>query len=259
MAKSGQSDQMKSLKKSNDSLKQLENARKDIRRLEERVEVQEHASKEHNGGPSCEVQLETERSLSWLHESESDIQSELRAIRKRLDDIEEGLEELEGAVEEFQDYSYSFNIKILGVPGLSDRVKAEDTSNLCVNLFNKMGAEVSIRDIDIAYRVSFRDTSRVGPKPIVCKFIRRLARNEVMSKRKEGRSVDPSTIGLHEGTDMSNVLLLDHLTPRLQQLYSDAKEFKLKYGYGYGWVTNDLLLINWDHSVPDISTQFVQV
>ena len=164
MAKGGQSDEMKSLKKSNDSLKkQLENARKDIKRLEERVEVQEHASKEQNGGPSREVQLETERSLSWLHESESDIQSELRAIRKRLDDIEEGLGELEGAVEEFQDYSYSFNIKILGVPELSDREKAEDTSNLCVNLFNKMGAEVSIRDIDIAHKVSFRDTSRMGP------------------------------------------------------------------------------------------------
>ena len=82
-------------------------------------------------------------------------------------------------------------------------------------------------------KVSFRDTSRMGPKPIVFKFIRRLARNEVMSKRKEGRSVDPSTIGLHKGTDMSNVLLLGHLTPRLQQLYSDAKEFKLKYGYQF--------------------------
>lgn len=235
---------MKSLKKSNDSLKkQLENARKDIKRLEERVEVQEHASKEHNGGPSREVQLETERSLSWLHESESDIQSELRAIRKRLDDIEEGLGELEGAVEEFQEYSYSFNIKILGVPELSDREKAEDTSNLCVNLFNKMGAEVSIRDIDIAHRVSFRDTSRMGPKPIVCKFIRRLARNEVMSKRKEGRSVDPSTIGLHEGADMSNVLLLDHLTPHLQQLYSDAKEFKLKYGYQFCWARNGSIFL----------------
>ena len=57
MAKGGQSDQMKSPKKSNDSLKkQLENARKDIKRLEERVEVQEHASKEHDGGPSREVQ-----------------------------------------------------------------------------------------------------------------------------------------------------------------------------------------------------------
>ena len=61
-----------------------------------------------------------------------------------------------------------------------------------------------IRDIDIARRVSFRDTFRMEPKPIICQFIRRLARNEVMSKTKEGRSVDPSTIGLHEGTDMSN-------------------------------------------------------
>ena len=246
MAKGGQPDQMKSLKKSNDNLKkQLETARKDIKRLEDRVEVQEHVSKEQNGGSSCDVQLETERSLNWLHESESDIQSELRAIRKRLDDIEEGLGELEGVVEEFQEYSYSFNIKILGVPELSDREKAEDTSNLCVNLFNKMGAEVSIRDIDTAHRVSFRDNSRMGPKPIVCKFIRRLARNEVMSKRKEGRSVDPSTIGLHEGSDMSNVLLLDHLTPRLQQLYSNAKEFKLKYGYQFCWARNGCIFLRY--------------
>lgn len=246
MAKGGQPDQMKSLKKSNENLKQLlESARKDIKRLENRVEVQEHASKEQNGGSSRDVQLETERSLNWLHESESDIQSELKSIRKRLDDIEEGLGELEGIVEEFQEYSYSFNIKILGVPELSDREKAEDTSNLCVNLFNKMGAEVSIRDIDIAHRVSFRDNSRTGPKPIVCKFIRRLARNEVMSKRKEGSSVDPSTIGLHEGSDMSNVLLLDHLTPRLQQLYSKAKEFKLKYGYQFCWARNGCIFLRY--------------
>ena len=67
MARGGQPDQMKSLKKNNDNLKkQLENARKDIKRLEERVEVQEHASKEYNSGPSREVQLETERSLSCL-------------------------------------------------------------------------------------------------------------------------------------------------------------------------------------------------
>ena len=104
MAKSGQSDQLKSLRKSNDSLKkQLENARKDIKRLEWRVEVQEHASKEHNGGPSRKVQLETKRSLSWLHMSKSNIQSKLRAIHKSLDNIEEGLGELEGAVEQFQD------------------------------------------------------------------------------------------------------------------------------------------------------------
>ena len=66
-----------------------------------------------------------------------------------------------------------------------------------------------------------------------------------MSKRKEGRSVDPSTIGLHEGSDMSNVLLLDHLTPHLQQLYSDAKEFKLKYGYQFCWARNGSIFLRY--------------
>ena len=108
-----------------------------------------------------------------------------------------------------------------------------------------MGAELSIRDIDIAHRVSFRDTSRMGLKSIICKFIRGLARNEVMSKRKEKRSVDPSTIGLHKGTDMSNGLLLDHLTLRLQQLYSDAKEFKWKYGYQFCWARNGSIFLRY--------------
>ena len=102
-----------------------------------------------------------------------------------------------------------------------------------------MGSEVSMRDTDIAHRVSLQDTSRMGPKPIVCKFVRRLAR------RKEGRSVDPSTIGLHEGSDVSNVLLLDHLPPRLQQLYSDAKEFKLKYGYQFCWARNGSIFLRY--------------
>ena len=62
--------------------------------------------------------LETERSLEWRHDSESSFQSELHGIRKRLDDIEESLRKLEIAVNEMKDYSYAFNIKILGVPEL---------------------------------------------------------------------------------------------------------------------------------------------
>ena len=90
-------------------------------KLETRIEAQQHVSKEGKGGPSRETQIEIERSLNWLHESETDIQSELTVIRKRLDDIKESLRELEIAVEELQEYSNSFNIKIFGVPELSTR------------------------------------------------------------------------------------------------------------------------------------------
>ena len=95
----------------------LDSARRDIKSLEERVGAQELVVREEaNGGR--EAQLEMERSLEWLHDSESSFQSELHGIQKRLDDIEENLGKLEFAVNEIQDYSYAFNIKILGVPEL---------------------------------------------------------------------------------------------------------------------------------------------
>ena len=165
--------QVKSLRKSNEELKKLlGSARRDIKSLEERVGAQEFVVKEGaNGGR--EAQLETERSLEWLHDSESSFQRDPHGIRKRLDDIEESLGKLEIAVNEMQDYSYAFNIKILGVPELKVNEDASETNNLCVNLFNRMDANITINDIDIAHRVSFRDSSRSEPKPIICKFVRR--------------------------------------------------------------------------------------
>ena len=120
---------------------------------------------------------------------------------------------------EMQDYSYAFNIKILGVPELKVNEDAFETSNLCVNLFNRMGANITINDIDIAHRVSFRDSSRSEPKPITCKFGRRLARNNVLAVRREASSVAARDVGLEVSQDMSKILILDHLTPRMQELY----------------------------------------
>lgn len=54
--------------------------------------------------------------MEWLHDSESSFQRELRGIQKRLVDIEESLKKLKIAVNKMQDYSYTVNIKILGVP-----------------------------------------------------------------------------------------------------------------------------------------------
>ena len=47
-----------------------------------------------------------------------------------------------------------------------------------------MGAVVSLQDLDVAHRVPRRDQDG-GPKPIVCKFIRRLAKSEGMNRRRD--------------------------------------------------------------------------
>ena len=43
---------------------------------------------------------------------------------------------------------------------------------------------VSLQDLDVAHRVPRRDQDG-GPKPIICKFIRRLAKSEVMNRRRD--------------------------------------------------------------------------
>ena len=66
-----------------------------------------------------------------------------------LDEIGVRLEEIAGILDELEEYSYSFNVKLLGVPQLSADENAVQTSKLCVKIFNKMGANVSINNLDV--------------------------------------------------------------------------------------------------------------
>ena len=169
--------------------------------------------------------------------SEMETKAELSRIGSELTKLYDKFEELDKALEELQEYSYAFNAKILGVPELSSTESAENTSNLCLRLFNAMGAHVTLNDIDIAHRVMTRDSSRAGPKPNVCKFTRRLARNRVMAVRKE------ADIGLSEEDDMSSARVVDHLTPRKHKLYADAKAFQQRYGYEFCWTKNATIFL----------------
>ena len=83
-------------------------------------------------------------------------------------------------VDNAEDYSYQFNLKIVGMPTLSNE-SADDSTDLCLRLFKLIGTkDVSIQDIDIAHRVSQRNPTN-SPNAIVCRFTRRLARNKVLA------------------------------------------------------------------------------
>ena len=169
-------DTVKSLRKSNNDLKrQLEAAKRDFKKLEDRFQAHEAVRCEEyqNGGASCSLNIEVQKSLDFLGKEYDDL-SNSDADTKRefaeLDEIGVRLEEMAGILDELEEYSYSFNVKLLGVPQLSADENAVQTSNLCVKIFNKMGANVSINNLDIAHRVSTRSATREGPKAIVCRF-----------------------------------------------------------------------------------------
>ena len=73
-----------------------------------------------------------------------------------------------------------------------------------------MGAEVFLSDIDIAHRVPSRQQNG-APKPIICKFVRRLAKASVMETRQSASQVNPSNSGLSANGVLDRVRIFDHL------------------------------------------------
>ena len=176
--------------------------------------------------------VESERSLQFLSDeyddltaANSDVLVQLKQITRRLHDLSNAVERVSNAIDEAEDYSYQYNVKIIGLPESASE-SALETSSLCVNLFRQMGADVSLQDIDIVHRVSTR-RERDGPKPVICKFVRRLAKGKVMEVRKRAAEVNPTSIGLSADTELNGVRIFDHLTPKKQKLLFEAKKLNV--------------------------------
>ena len=76
-----------------------------------------------------------------LTAANSDCLVQLKQITRRLQALSNQVERVSNAIDEFKNYSYQYNVKIIGLPGSASE-SALDTSSLCVNLFRRMGAEL---------------------------------------------------------------------------------------------------------------------
>ena len=135
--------------------------------------------------------------------------NQLKALSRGLNELSVEATRVGNAIDEVEEYSYQFNVKIIGLPEKRSETAAE-TSALCVKLFQEMGAEVFLSDIDIAHRVPSRQQNG-APKPIICKFVRRLAKASVMETRQSASQVNPSNGGLSANGVHDRVRIFDHL------------------------------------------------
>ena len=115
-------------------------------------------------------------------------------------------------------------------------------------LFLFLGADVSLYDIDIAHCVSQRNATAGAPKPIICKFVRRLLKKAVVAQRNDACKADPSSLGFGEGVSLSSVRIFDHLTPKLQYVFTEAKKFKGQNNYQFCWTKNYCVYLRKDGS-----------
>jgi seryl-tRNA synthetase len=141
--------------------------------------------------------------------------SQLSEYKKTLNQITEKVMKVESAIDAIEQYSYKYNVKIIGVPQTSTNESSEVTAMLCLEIFKAMGVQgLTIQDIDTAHRVPQRrnfisSSTNDGSNPIICKFTRRLAKEAVMSKRKEIKKVSCSSLGISQ----------QHLSMQLQWEY----------------------------------------
>jgi hypothetical protein len=193
---------------------------------------------------------ETAASLQYLGNEYDELQQfrkkakqQISQLETRLTEIAEKADKLSSMIDEAQQYSYSYNIKLIGIPELNSKESAIETSQLCIKIFNEMGTNVSIGDIDIAHHVPTRRTFADRPKPIICKFIRRLAREQVMTVRRDVTKINPTCIGLPAESTMHYAGIYDHLTPKQQKLLADTKKFKSDNDYKFCWIKNNTIFL----------------
>ena len=179
--------------------------------------------------------------------------AELERLGKKIEALNEKVKNISEVIESVENYSYQYNIKF----ELYEHESAKDTAKLCLEIFKAIGAsELPGQDIDIAHRVQSR--SDIGPKPIICKFVRRLAKENVMNHRREVESISRSTLGYSSETSLEQAKIYDHLTPRLQHLLSEANKFKTAHQFQYCWAKNGQILLRKTHESRVIKLKSVE-
>ena len=169
------------------------------------------------------------------------VNDRMSLIEKSLECLLSQADKISSSLDQALEYSYSYNIKLVGVPEVKQQESAGDTPELCMRIFKKIGAEIHPYDLDIAHRVPSHNTSDGRPKPIICKFTRRIAHESVMAARREVNRIVPADIGLRESSSLQHAAIYDHLSPRLQSLLSDAKKIKERFLFSFCWAKNSTI------------------
>ena len=235
------------LKKENNILKaQLSSMSDEVARLKELIQRHSDRSEEvlpSEEGAQCVEFLS--KKYDDFHLFSGMAKDELQRLSTKLEELKAKVDIIGNAIDEIQEHSFQYNVKIVGVPERLQDESAASISKLCLNIFKETGADVSMYDIDTAHRVPSRNNNG-KPKPIVCRFVRRLAKESVMNHRKDACKLDPASVGLPEDASLSAVRIFDHLSPRMQTVLFEAKKFKEQHYYQYCWSKGSFVYLRKD-------------
>ena len=237
------------LKKENDSLKdEITALKQNLEELQQSIKRQDPQVTSNGVGQPTRLITDADSlsTLEFYGKLYDDLRAEsvnsLKQLWSRLNLLSSRVGKIGDWIEKLQRYSFQYNTKIIGLPERETHESASQTASLFINLFKAAGIEISNQDIDIAHRIPTRIATS-GPRPIVCKFTRRIMKEQVMNARNEACKVSANSIGLPSSCSLENVRLFDHLTPLLQQLLADSKKFQKRNGFKFCWAKNFIIYL----------------
>jgi hypothetical protein len=65
-----------------------------------------------------------------------------------------------------------------------------------------------------------------------------VVKDEVNRQLKEASKVKSEPLGLSSDISLSNVLVMEHLMPKAQNLFAEAKRFSKQHNFKFRWVKN---------------------
>ena len=88
-----------------------------------------------------------EKSLSFLSDKQDElslfktnVMVELERLGKKIEAVNEKVKNISEAIESIENYSYQYNIKLVGFPELYEHESANDTAKICLKIFKAIGA-----------------------------------------------------------------------------------------------------------------------
>ena len=124
--------------------------------------------------------------MTILLNFEIELGKKIFGLEKLLKELSTEVSKVLTAIDQAQGYSYSYNVKVVGIPELGPLENAFDTSKLRLRTFNGIEVEVKPYGIDMSHRITPSHATEERPKPIICKFTGRTTREQVMVSEKEG-------------------------------------------------------------------------
>ena len=153
---------VKALKKENDQLKsKLKGIESELESLKDSMKstIQNNGEQEHG------VQFLSDE-YDDLAAGRKKIWDQIKPLSCKLDTVSSQVDRIAQAIDSLEMYSYQYNIKIVGIPQVSDTESPEDTASICLKLFSCIGADIAMQDIDIAQRIPAKSAQASRPNPI---------------------------------------------------------------------------------------------